>query len=108
MARFSDIALIDHADDETAPRSICVYHVEPEDIDPSSGLAESGVKFKLNPSGLLYALRWLYKAEPPVLDLALARDPKPWLLYVTTMLLGALCRDDPGLRERIAAVAASF
>jgi hypothetical protein len=63
----------------------------------------AGEGVSVSPSASTCAL-W---GEPPDFDLTLARDPEPWLLYGTTMLLSALCRDDQGLRERIAAVAAS-
>jgi hypothetical protein len=107
MARVNDVALIDQAADETAPRSINVYLVDAQDIDPVSGLAENGKRFKIGPDRLLYALRWLHKASPPDLDLTLARDPEPWLAYVLTTLLSALQEADPKLRERLAAVATS-
>ena len=64
MARVDDVVLIDQAADETAPRSINCYIVEVEEIDPTSRLAEHGKKFKVDPSCLLYALRWLDRGEP--------------------------------------------
>jgi hypothetical protein len=111
MARVSDLGLIDQAADETAPRCINVYFAEGQDIDPASGLAENGMRFKIGPHRLLYALRWLHKGEPPDLDLTLAppfaRAPDSWFNHAAMLLLGALQEVDPSLRERIAAATAS-
>jgi hypothetical protein len=105
MARVGDLAIFDQTADETAPRAICVYfRLEAQE----RGL---GKRFKIGPDRLLYALRWLHKGEPPDLDLTLAppfaRAPKIWFAHATTLLLSALQEADPGLRERLAAVAAS-
>jgi hypothetical protein len=43
----------------------------------TSQFAEGGKRFKIEPTRLIYALRWLHKAHPPDLDLTLARDPEP-------------------------------
>ena len=111
MARVLDLLLIDQPADEAAPRSINVYFVEAQDIDPASGLAEDGKRFKIDPSQLLYALRWLHKGEPPDLDLTLAppfaRAPEIWFAHVTTLLIDALQEADPSLRSRLATLAAS-
>ena len=72
-----------------------------EDIDAASQLAGNGKKFKVDPSCLLYALRWLNRDEPPDLDLTLVRDPAPWFNYATTTLLGALNRHDPHLFDTL-------
>jgi hypothetical protein len=112
QARFSDLLLIDQPADETGPRCINVYVIEEaQDIDPASWLAENGKRFKFGPDRLLFALRWLHKGEPPDLDLTLApsfkRAPEIWFPYAAGVLLDALQEADPGLRERIATVAAS-
>ena len=73
-----------------------------EEIDPTSQLAEHGEKLKVDPSRLLFGLRWLNPDEPPDLNLTLVRDPALWFSYVTTMLLGALNRDDPHLFDAAA------
>src|SRR5215471_16448778 len=101
MARVTDLVLIDQAADETAPRAINCYLVEVDDIDPSSQLAANGRKFKVEPSRLLYALRWLHRAEPPDLDLTLVRDPTSCFNYVATTLLGVLNRHVPHLFDAI-------
>ena len=67
----------------------------------TSQLAEDGKKFKVDPSRLLYALRWLNWDEPPDLDLTLVRDPALWFKDVTTLLLGALNRHDPHLFDAV-------
>ena len=103
MARVDDVVLIDQAEDETAPRSINCYIVEVEEIDPTSRLAENGQKFKLDPSCLLYALRWLDRGEPPDLDLTLVRDPATWFDRVTMRLFDALNRQDPHLFDALRA-----
>ena len=101
MARISDLALIDMPHDDAAPRSINVYFgLEAQHM----GL---GKRLKIDPSRLLYALRWLHKGDPPDLDLTFAppfaRQPDVWFPYVTAVLLGRLQEADPALRERIAA-----
>jgi hypothetical protein len=101
MARVEDLVLIDQVADETAPRSINCYAVEVEDVDASSQLAENGRKFKVEPSRLLYALRWLHRGEPSDLDLTLVRDPALWFNYVATLWLGALNRHDPHLFDTL-------
>ena len=95
--------LIDQTADETAPRSINCYIVAVEEIDPSSQLAENGRKFKIDPSRLLYALRWLDRGEPPDLDLTLVRDPATWFDGVTMRLFDALNRQDPHLFDSMRA-----
>jgi hypothetical protein len=103
MARVDDVVLIDQAADETAPRSINCYIVEVEEIDASSQLAEHGKKFKVDPSCLLFALRWLDRGEPPDLDLTLVRDPTIWFDRITMLLFGALNRQDPHLFDSMRA-----
>jgi len=81
-----------------------VYQLLPrrgKDIDPSSQLAENGRKFKVEPSRLLSALRWLHGDEPPDLDLTLVRDPAICFKYVATKLLSALNRHDPHLFDSL-------
>jgi hypothetical protein len=55
----------------------------------------------MEPDRLLYAVRWLHKAEPPDLDLALAppfaRAPEILFPYVTTITRSA-SRRLPGER----------
>jgi hypothetical protein len=97
MVRVDDVVLIDQAEDETAPRAINCYLVTVEKIDASSRLAEDGKKFKIDPSCLLFALRWLDRDEPPDLDLTLVRDPATWFDRVAMLLFGALNRHDPHL-----------
>ena len=77
------------------------YLVEVDEIDATSQPAEDGKKFKVDPSRLLYALRWLNWDEPPDLDLTLVRDPALWFKDVTTLLLGALNRHDPHLFDAV-------
>lgn len=72
-----------------------------DEIDATSQLAEDGKKFKVDPSRILYALRWLNWDEPPDLDLTLVRDPALWFKDVTTPLLGALNRHDPHLFDAV-------
>ena len=101
LARVDDVVLIDQAADETAPRCINCYLVEVDEIDATSQLAEDGKKFKVDPSRLLYALRWLNWDEPPDLDLTLVRDPALWFKDVTTLLLSALNRHNPHLFDAV-------
>ena len=101
MARVDDVVLIDKAADENRTTLHHCYLVEVDEIDATSQLAEDGKKFKVDPSRLLYALRWLNWDEPPDLDLTLVRDPALWFKDVTTLLLGALNRHDPHLFDAV-------
>jgi hypothetical protein len=50
---------------------------------------------------MLYALRRLHNGMPPDLHLQLVKDPALWCDFVATLLLGALTKHDPSLRDRL-------
>lgn len=102
MARVEDIVLLDYPADVTGPRNINAYRVDVLDF------AEiNGIKFKIDPAYLLYSLQWLHNGTPPDLHLTLVQEPSEWFDSVAYMLLDALSRNDPRLRDRLQAATAA-
>ena len=100
MTRVGDVVLLDHPADATGPRSINCYLVKILDFTA----AASG---KIDPQRLLYSLQWRHNATPANLHLRLAKDPDLWFEPVANLLLEVLAKHDPGLRDRLQAVAAA-
>jgi hypothetical protein len=63
VARVDDIAPVDLPADASGPLCINCYSIEVQSL-----AAVDGVKFKLDPAGLIYSLQWLHNGTPP--DLA--------------------------------------
>jgi predicted DNA-binding protein len=64
-------------------------------------------RFKVGPDRLLYSLQWKRNGTPPDLHLQLVRDPQRWFDFVATLLLAALSKHDPFLRDRPCAATAA-
>jgi hypothetical protein len=64
-------------------------------------------RFKIDPQRLLYSLQWKHNATPADLHLQLVKEPDLWFECVANLLLEALAQHDPGLRDRLQAVAAA-
>jgi hypothetical protein len=91
MARIDDIVLLDHPADPSRPRSINCYQITEHSAD--------GAPFKLDPSRLVYGLRWLHNATPPDFELVLMQQDaelwERWLSAASLMLLAELRRRAP-------------
>jgi hypothetical protein len=75
-------------------------------IRTGSRLSDVGAgakKFKVDPQRLLYSLQWKHNGTPPDFHLQLATEPALWFEFVATLLLGALSKHEPGLRDRLRA-----
>jgi hypothetical protein len=48
----------------------------------------------------MYSRQWLHNGTPPDFRLQRVRDLQLWFDFVATLLLGALCKHDPQLRDR--------
>jgi len=107
MARVGEVVLFDRPADTTSPRSINVYLVKMLDFTASASGDADAKLFKVAPDRLLYSLRWRSDAAPADLHLRLAKDPDLWLECIVNVLLEALARHDPGLRDRLQAAAAA-
>jgi hypothetical protein len=108
MARVGDLVLLDHPANATGPRSINCYLVKTLDFTAAAASGGADTKrFKIDPDRLLYSLRWRRDAAPADLRLRLAKDPDLWLECIVNLLLEALARHDPGLRDRLQAAAAA-
>jgi hypothetical protein len=107
MARVGDVVLLDHPADATGPRSINCYLVKMLDFTAAAAGGAGAKRLKVDPGRLLYSLRWKHNATPPDLHLQLVKEPDLWFEPVANLLLEALAKHDPGLRERLQAAAAT-
>jgi hypothetical protein len=106
MAQVGDAVLLDYPADATGPRSINCYLVKMLDFTAAASGGADAKRFKVGPDRLLYSLRWKHNA-PADLRLRLAKEPDLWFEPVANLLLEALAQHDPGLRDRLQAVAAA-
>jgi hypothetical protein len=107
MARLGDVVLLDYPADATRPRSINCYLVKTLDFTAAASGGADAKRFKVGPDRLLYSLRWKHNETPVDLHLLLAKKPDLWFEPVANLLLEALAKHDPGLRDRLQAVAAA-
>jgi hypothetical protein len=75
-------------------------------VEVEVALGADGKKFKIDPQRLLYSLQWLPNGTPPDLHLQFVRDANLWYDFVAILLLGALSKHDPQLRDRLHAATA--
>jgi hypothetical protein len=78
-------------------------------VEDSTGAAPSGEgkKCKIDPRRPLCSLRRKHTATPRDFQLALVNGPAIWFDFVATMLLDALTKHDPHLRDRLRAATAA-
>jgi hypothetical protein len=87
MARIADVALLEKPADDLGPKPIDCYQV----VEHSA----SG-PFKLDPTLLIYSLRWKYNVEPPDFEMVLIQDePAGWVNTANLTLLTELRRCAP-------------
>jgi hypothetical protein len=106
LACVGDVVLLDYPVDATGSRSINCYLVKMLDFTAAGGGADAK-RFKVGRDRLLYSLRWKHNATPAELHLQLAKEPDLWFDPVANLLLEALAQHDPGLRDRLQAVASA-
>jgi hypothetical protein len=97
LACIGDVVLLDYPADATRPRAVDCYLVKMLDAK----------RLKVGPDRLLYSLRCKHNATPSDLHLQLVKEPDLWFEPVANLLLEALAQHDPGLRDRLQAVAAA-
>jgi hypothetical protein len=102
MWRASARSCLDKPADASGPPSINDYLVEVED---AAAIGAGAKKFKVDPQRLLYSLQWNHNGTPPDFHLQLATEPALWFDFVATLLLGALSKHEPELRDRLRAAA---
>jgi hypothetical protein len=107
MARIGDIVLLDFPPDATGPRSINVYLVKMLHFTAAASGGADATRFEVGPDRLLYSLQCQHNAAPAILHLQLVKEPDLWFEPVANLPLEALAQHDPGLRDRLQAVAAA-
>ncbi len=100
--RVGDVLLLEKQADGKMPKRIDCFAVDVQNFDAAKALlADSGVRYKLDPQCLLFQLAWKHNAEPPDLDLAVVQPPELWFDHVWMRLLGVVCRHDTRVREKL-------
>jgi hypothetical protein len=104
MARVGDVVLLDYPADSTGPRLINVYLVKMLDFTAAASGGADAKRFEAGPDRMLYSLQ---QSTPTKLHLRLVKETDLWFEPVANLLLEALAQHDPGLRDRLQAVAAA-